>query len=79
MSMTLQEIADEFGGELIGENATIDRLARLEDSGSGDLSFLQVAIAAVTLPLSTCCCMRTIKVGSSTDALRMAIRRSTNT
>lgn len=38
--MRLSEIAKEFQGELIGEDAEIQRLARLEDAESGDLSFL---------------------------------------
>ncbi|MCX7834473.1 MAG: UDP-3-O-(3-hydroxymyristoyl)glucosamine N-acyltransferase [bacterium] len=38
--MRLSEIAKEFHGELIGEDAEIVRLARLEDADNGDLSFL---------------------------------------
>ncbi len=41
MRMMLSEIATEFHGTLIGDDVVIERLARLEDAQSGELSFLQ--------------------------------------
>jgi UDP-3-O-[3-hydroxymyristoyl] glucosamine N-acyltransferase len=40
MSYTLAEIIAELGGELRGQDTSVDRLAPLESAGSGELSFV---------------------------------------